>query len=244
MRLRGIVQTSIRLLYPPTCLTCDTMVETEGGLCGPCWRETPFIDGAVCGGCGAPLVAGPVTDDVLCDDCLRVRRPWAAGRSALVYRDNGRRLVLGLKHGDRMEVARPATRWMARAARGMVTPDMVVVPVPLHWLRRIKRRYNQSALLGRALAREIGLTFCADMLERPRATPPLDGMSPDKRHETLEQALSINTRRQDDLQGRPVLLIDDVMTSGATLSAATGVLQAAGSGPVSVLTLARAVKDA
>ena len=102
MRLRGIVQTSIRLVYPPTCLTCDTMVETEGGLCGPCWRETPFIDGAVCGGCGAPLVAGPVTDDVLCDDCLRVRRPWAAGRSALVYRDNGRRLVLGLKHGARI----------------------------------------------------------------------------------------------------------------------------------------------
>ena len=135
-------------------------------------------------------------------------------------------------------------REMLRAGAELLADAEVVVPVPLHWLRRIKRRYNQSALLGRALAREIGLTFCADMLERPRATPPLDGMSPAKRHETLEQALSINGRRQGDLQGRPVLLIDDVMTSGATLSAATGVLQEAGSGPVSVLTLARAVKDA
>lgn len=247
MRATAILQTGVtgalRILYPPTCLTCDATVEADHGLCGACWKATPFVGGVVCHGCGAPLLADHAEGGELCDDCLHVTRPWLAGRTALIYRDNGRKLVLGLKHGDRMDIAGPAARWMAGAVRDIVQPDMLVVPIPLHWQRRLRRRYNQSVLLGRGIARQLGLGFCPDLLRRPRATPVLDGKSPEARFAAMARALDVTPRRAILAVGRPVLLVDDVMTSGATLSAASEVLAQAGVASVSVVTLARAVKD-
>ena len=247
MRATAILQTGVtgalRILYPPTCLTCDAMVEADHGLCGSCWRVTPFIGGPVCHGCGAPLLADHAEGGELCDDCLRVDRRWTAGRTALIYRDNGRKLVLALKHGDRMDIAGPASRWMAASARDLIQPGTLVVPIPLHWKRRIKRRYNQSVLLGRGIARQLGLGFCPDLLRRPRPTPVLDGKSPEARFAAMADALAVTRSRAVLAVGRPVLLVDDVMTSGATLSAATDVLLRSGVASVSVVTLARAVKD-
>lgn len=247
MKAVRILQTgataAMRLIYPPTCLTCDALVDTEHGLCGTCWRDTPFAGTPACEGCGAPLLADHAETGEICDDCLRTPRPWVAGRTALIYRDNGRRLVLGLKHGDRLDIAEPGARWMAQVIRPLVHPNMIVVPIPLHWRRRIQRRYNQSVLLGRGIARILNLDFCPDLLLRPHQTPVLDGKSPEDRFATMARALAINPRRHPTAKGRPILLVDDVMTSGATLSAATDVLTASGTGPVSVVTLARAVKD-
>ncbi|WP_375174089.1 ComF family protein [Pseudooceanicola sp.] len=246
MRAVQILQTgglaALRLIYPPTCLTCDALVAEEQGLCGTCWRDTPFVGAPACHGCGAPLMADHAVAEELCDDCLVIERPWVAGRTALIYRGTGRKLVLGLKHGDRLDIARPAARWMAQAGRELVRPGMVVTAVPLHWRRRIKRRYNQSVLLGRGVARGLGLTFCPDLLLRRVATPVLDGKGREARFAVMSDALTINPRRAAMAQGRPVLLIDDVMTSGATLSAATEAVLRAGAAEVSVLTLARAVK--
>ncbi|EAQ04022.1 competence protein F, putative [Pseudooceanicola batsensis HTCC2597] len=244
MRLASVLQTALRLVYPPTCLTCDALVEADHGLCGTCWGATPFIGASVCGLCGAPLPGDHVAAGDLCDDCLTTERPWDAGRAALVYRDNARRLVLGLKHGDRMDIARPASLWMAGAAGDMLHPGMLVAPIPLHWRRRIRRRYNQSVLLGRGVAGRTGLPFCPDLLQRNRPTPVLDGKSPDERFRALHDAVTVNPRRAGRVAGGSVLLIDDVMTSGATLTAATGALKRAGAASVSVLTLARAVKGA
>jgi len=247
MRAAGILQTGVlaglRLIYPPTCLTCDALVEADHGLCGACWRDTPFVGAPVCHGCGAPLMADHAVTGELCDDCLRIDRPWTAGRTALIYRGTGRKLVLGLKHGDRLDIARPAARWMAQAGRELARPGMVVGAIPLHWRRRIKRRYNQSVLLGRGVAQALELEFCADLLLRPAATPVMDGKSVDERFAAMSDALVINPHRAALIKGRPVLVVDDVMTSGATLSAATGALLRAGAAEVSVLTLARAVKE-
>ncbi len=220
------------------------MVDMDHGLCGACWRDTQFVGAPVCQSCGTPLPGGPDAQEAQCDTCLRVARPWLAGRSALIYAGNGRKLVLGLKHGDRLDVVGPAASWMVRAASDMIDADLVVVAVPLHWRRRIYRRYNQSVLLARGVAKEAGLTLLPDALLRPRATPVLDGMGPQARHQAVSGSITINPVRADVIRGRPVLLVDDVMTTGATLSAATQALQTAGSGPVSVLKLARAVKDA
>lgn len=177
---------------------------------------------------------------VHCDDCLRVARPWAQGRAAILYQDNGRDLVLALKHGDRLDLAPAAARWMHRAALPMLEPGMMVAPVPLHWWRLIRRRYNQSALLSAGIARLAGLDHCPDLLQRPRRTPTQDGKSRDARFANMQGALRLHPRRS--AMGRHVLIVDDVMTSGATLAAAAEACLAGGAAKVSVVALARVVK--
>ncbi len=179
-----------------------------------------------------------------CDDCLAQPRAWNRGRAALIYRDTGRKLVLALKHGDRQEIAQPAGLWLARVAKDILTPNTLIAPVPLHWQRMIKRRYNQSALLSRALSQQVDRPWCPDLLQRFRRTRSLDGMGTEDRIKAVDQAIRVHPRRHLRLIGRPVLIVDDVMTSGATLTACALACKEAGSGPVNVVTLARAVKEA
>jgi ComF family protein len=238
------IQTAVEVLYPPRCLGCGTMVGSDFGLCGPCWRDTPFIGGLTCEACGTPLQGGHDGHRIECDDCMRTPRPWHSGRSALIYKDRARQMILALKHGDRGEIARPAALWMARAARDLVQDNMLIVPVPLHWTRLIKRRYNQSALLSKGLAQELGLSHCPDALIRMRRTRMLEGKSAAERFATLAGAIAVNSKRRHRITARPVLLVDDVMTSGATLAACTEALKAAGSREVYVVTMARVAKEA
>jgi len=236
------MQTLVQLVYPPRCLCCGGLVETDFGLCTDCWRETPFVAGLACDACGVPL-PGESDQPEHCDECLTTSRPWSHGRAALVYRDMARRLVLGLKHGDRHDIAKPAARWMARSAREIVTPDTLVVPIPLHLHRHLARRYNQAALLAEALAAELSIDWCPDALERRKATPSLEGKSREERFETLTGRLTVSSLRAELIEDRPILLVDDVMTSGATLGAATEACLAAGASEVCVAVLARAAKD-
>ena len=237
------LQRAIAAIYPPQCLTCDALVASDFGLCPACWRDTPFVSGLVCCKCGSPL-AGEEGQDVLCDDCLAVGRPWSAGRAALLYRDNARRIVLALKHGDRMELARPAAEWLRQAAAPLIRPETVVVPVPLHWWRLIRRKYNQAALLSAALARAAGVAHCPDLLTRRRNTGSQEGRTRDDRFANLRGAFAVAPRRAGRIAGRPVLIVDDVMTSGATFAAAAEACLAAGASHVDVVALARVAKDA
>lgn len=234
----------LQLLYPPRCLGCGELVESDFGLCGRCWRDTPFIGGTVCDSCGVPLPGQSDGERLDCDDCMQTPRPWARGAAVLFYEDLARKLVLGLKHGDRQDIARSAAHWMVRLAAPLIRPETLVVPVPLHWSRLLRRRYNQSALLSQALAQEMGLDHCPDALVRLRRTDSLDHKSPEARAELLDGAIGPHPRHGQKLADRPVLLIDDVMTSGATLSACTRACQDAGANEVSVLVLARAAKRA
>ncbi len=236
------MQTALHVLYPPRCLSCGVVVDSDFGLCSACWRETPFIEGLCCDTCGVPL-PGQSDIAVQCDTCLALARPWDQGRAALEYRDIGRKLVLGLKHGDRHDIVRPAARWMARAARPILRDGMLIAPIPLHWLRLLKRKFNQSALLANALAKETGLDCCPDLMQRHRHTPVLDGKGLDQRFATLDAALSLHPRRRHRIAGRPVLIVDDVMTSGATLAAAADICRAGGASHIAVLVLARVAKD-
>lgn len=236
------MQAALHVFYPPQCISCAAPVTTDFGLCAECWRETPFVAGLVCDKCGLPL-QGEAGEHALCDDCLTIARPWARGRAALLYRDNARRLVLALKHGDRMDLARPASGWMQRAAGPLLKPEMLVVPVPLHWMRLLRRRYNQAALLSRAIAHAAGLEHCPDALVRRRSTGSQDHKTRDARFANLVGAFAVPKVRQGLIRDRQVLLVDDVMTSGATFSSATDALLAAGAQSVDVLSLARVAKD-
>lgn len=248
--LHGTMKGALRLLYPPQCVACGAPVaggsDDPGQLCPACFPDTRFITGNACGRCGVPLPDdGTGADDPMltCDDCLSIARPWAQGRAAMVYAGTGRRLVLALKHGDRPDLAPALAAWLARAAAPLIAPDTIVAPIPLYLRRLLKRRYNQAALISCRVARAHGVLHGADLLVRRRHTPGQDHGSLSDRFANVAGALAVNPRRLATIAGRPVLLIDDVMASGATMAAATDALLAAGSGPVSVAVLARAVKD-
>ena len=241
--LKRQVQTAIRVLFPPACIGCGSLVETEFALCSTCWRDVPFISGPVCDACGVPILVRNTEETGLCDTCHKNPRPWTSGRAALRYDEVARKLVLGLKHSERQDVARAAGGWLQQAARPLVFEDTVIAPIPLHWRRLLKRRYNQSALLAVNLGQRIGRLAVVDMLERTRHTQPLDGIDVAARFERLEGAITVSEKRRAQIEGRAVLLIDDVMTSGATFSAASKACLAAGARRVDVLALARVAKD-
>ncbi len=182
-------------------------------------------------------------DDDQCEDCTRIARPWRNGRAAVFYRDMGRTLVLRLKHADRLDVARIALPWMTNVTRDFVGKDTVFVPIPLHWTRLVKRRYNQAAHLAHRLAMHFEKPAVLDGLTRVRPTQPLDGITLAERFARLEGALAANEKRVPKLQGKSVILVDDVMTSGATLAAGTEACLTAGAARVDVVVLARVVKD-
>ncbi|MEP3846799.1 MAG: ComF family protein [Paracoccaceae bacterium] len=240
------IQTVLSAIYPPRCLACGEMVEDNFGLCGSCWGDTAFIGGTACDQCGTPLPGDTAPDEqVTCDDCQQSERPWDKGRAAFIYGGIGRKLVLSLKHGDRQDIAYPAARWLATAGKDLLLDkSTLIAPVPLHWIRLLKRRYNQSAVLAQALSRQSGIDWCPDLLIRQRRTPSLDGKSQEERRKTVKDAFAIHQKRKHRIVGRGVLLIDDVMTTGATLTATTQACLDAGADHVNVLCLARVAKDA
>lgn len=237
------MQSALRMIYPSECLLCRGLTESDFGLCGACWRDTPFIAGLVCDKCGTPLPGDDTMGDVQCDDCMITARPWARGRSAMAYRDNGRKFVLGLKHGDRSDLAKPSALWMARAAAPLVDEKTVLVPVPLHWTRLFARRYNQSAMLALAVGRQLSVPVFVDALHRHKRTPSLGIKGRDERFATVQGAIVPHAKRGAQIQGKTVILVDDVMTTGATLAACCAAAHSAGAETVHILTLARTGKE-
>ncbi|MBC6438513.1 MAG: ComF family protein [Rhodobacteraceae bacterium] len=235
-----ILQTALHAIFPPECLCCGALVDQDYAICAGCWAETPFISGAACDSCGVPLPGtASETECLHCDTCLQIARPWDRGRAVFHYSGQGRALVLGLKHADRAEVARAAGPWMAAKAADLITDRSLVVPIPLHRWRLLRRRFNQSALLAHALARAAGIPVAPMALFRRRTTISQDGLGREARFQNLQDAIIPHPRHGVALGGRDVILVDDVMTSGATFSAATEACFAAGAGNVCVIALAR-----
>lgn len=250
MLLRGTIKGALRLLYPVQCPGCDNPVadgdSEEARLCPDCWREMRFVTGTCCNRCGAPLPDdGAILPDsaLICDDCLATARPWRHGRAVMTYAGTGRRLILALKHGDRPDLAPALASWLSRAAAPLIRPGMVVAPIPLHMRRLLRRKYNQAALVSAQLARSRKMTHLPDLLVRRRHTEGQDHRNVGDRFANVAGAIAVHPRHRTMIAGRAVLLIDDVMTSGATLAVAAQALLDAGSGPISVAVLARAVKN-
>ena len=237
--LQRALHAAAGLIWPVTCMMCEERVEEEGALCPACWRATPFVGGTACDACGIAL-PGHDAGLVTCDECLATPRPWSRGRAALSYGDGARSLVLALKHGDRTDLARGAGRWMHRRGRDLIGPETLIVPVPIHRWRLLRRRYNQSALLAADIARRAGAVYAPEALRRHRSTPSQEKRSFADRRANVADAISVTPGAA--VAGRHVAVVDDVMTSGATLEACGEALRAAGAARVTVLILARVAR--
>ena len=213
----------------------------EFALCPDCLVETPFITGPVCQACGIPVLGMTENEpEIVCHDCHSHPRPWGTARAVLRYDKTARKIILALKHGDRLDLVRTVTPWMKRLATPVLRKNSLIVPVPMHPLRQFQRRYNQSAELARALSLAIARPYAAQALHRVRSTPSLDHRSREERFELLRSAITADP----DLVGdRHILLIDDVMTSGATLAASAEAALKSGATGVDCLVLARVEKD-
>jgi ComF family protein len=240
----GALAGVLDVLLPHQCLKCGEVVGRDGALCAPCWSELTFMAPPFCACCGYPfeLDFGAGAEGDLCGACLRDPPPFARARAVLRYDDASRPLILGLKHGDKTHGVPAFGAWLNRAAGPLAADADLVVPVPLHRWRLFRRRYNQAALLAKAVAGAGGLACAPDLLVRRRATKSQGRMSRSGRRANVRGAFAVAPRHRARLAGARVLLVDDVMTTGATVEAATRCLLRAGAGVVDVLTLARVVR--
>ena len=230
------------LVYPPLCIVCREPVAEAGGLCPACWQDLHFLDGPVCAACGLPFEIDP-GEAALCAACLLQKPAFDKARAILRYDEAGKKPVLALKHADRLDLAPAFGRWLERAGRELLASSDLIVPVPLHRTRLWLRRYNQSAELARALARLTGLPCEPLLLRRLRATPSQGEMPSAKaRRRNVRGAFAVAKERRPVLHGKRVLLIDDVLTTGATADACARTLKRAGAAAVAVLALARVVR--
>ncbi len=225
-------------LLPPQCLCCGAMVDRQGNLCAPCWSGMRFLEPPCCQACGIPFPYDE-GEEALCAACSRRRPDYDRARAVLAYDDHSRPLLLRLKHGDRLDGVPAFGQWLARAGMGFWADADLLLPVPLHRWRLLRRRYNQAALLSLSVSRHCGVPSHSGLLLRRRATASQAGRSRTGRARNVRGAFALAKTNRSQLKGSHVVLIDDVFTTGATVSACARLLKRNGVARVDVLTLAR-----
>ena len=229
--------------FPPVCLACSDAVWSPDALCAKCWGQLIPITTPLCPVLGLPF-ASDMGEGALSVQAIANPPPFDRARSAVAYTDLARLLVSKMKYSDRPEIALFCARMMVAAGHELLGPDAALVPVPLHRARQHQRRYNQSAELARAIARLVNAPLNTDLIVRHRRTIQQVGLNAGQRARNVEGAFRVDLTKLDRLEGRRVVLVDDVLTTGATVSAAAKALKRAGVSQVDVLSFARVVFDA
>jgi ComF family protein len=243
--LEAIARAALDVVLPPRCLSCAESVDRQGTLCTRCWSGLTFLAPPWCACCGEPfegVVGTDPSDDTICARCAGSSPPYARARSALSYDDGSRGMIVGFKHADQTYAASAFGGWLVRAGADMLTPGVIVAPVPLHRWKLFSRRYNQAALLAKDVGRRAGLPVLQGLLVRHRRTTPQGAYGRAGRQRNIRGAFHVRPALVERVRGRPVVLIDDVLTTGATVAECARVLLRAGAGRVDVLTVARVIR--
>ncbi len=248
--LRRLADTALDLVLPNRCVGCGDVIGADGALCAGCFRALEFVAEPCCATCGITFayeMAGPATggladdDAAVCGACAARPPAFHAARAALVYNDLARKLVVGFKHADQTHLVAALAGWVEQAASTLIGRADVLVPVPLHRRRLFARRFNQSALLAARLSRSTAVPWLPDVLVRVRATPSQGHLNAVQRRRNVRRAFQVRAARREAIAGAHVLLIDDVLTTGATLDACAETLLAAGAARVEAATVARVI---
>lgn len=231
---------ALNIALPALCISCREPVDGDG-VCAECWARLSFIAPPYCPRLGIPFVYDP-GPDMLSMEAIANPPAYARARAAVRYDDVARTLVHALKYQDRTDLAPAMGRWMARAGRELLDDADVLIPVPLHWRRAWRRRFNQSGALARVIEQQSGVKLAAEALRRIRPTEQQIGLSRTQRASNVQGAFKVAPDRQALIAGRRVVLIDDVLTSGATADACARALLRAKAASVDVLVFARVVE--
>jgi ComF family protein len=238
--LRAALRQTLDIALPPLCPSCREPLGDGVGLCAACWSKLSFIEPPFCARLGIPFTYDP-GPGLLSMEAIAAPPAYDRARAAVRYDDVARALVLGFKFGDRLDLARMMGGWMARAGRELTAGADALIPVPLHWRRLWARRFNQSASLAAAISEFCGVPVLYDSLKRVRATPQQIGLSKTQRADNVQGAFRVPAGQKANVVGRRLVLVDDVLTSGATADSCTRALLRAGAAHVDVLVFARVV---
>ena len=256
--LRPLARSPMRLalarvldaVLPPRCLKCGLVVATQSGshgggshgtLCPACWQGLSFLGAPCCACCGQPFdfEMGP---GALCGACTQAPPAFDRARAVMRYDEASRDLILAFKHADRTSLTPAFAAWLKRAGAELLADADLIVPVPLHWSRLFSRRYNQAALLAMALGDLAGKPVMPDLLIRRRATRKQGHLGRLARQRNVAGAFALHPGRASALAGKRVLLVDDVITTGATVTHCARVLRQGGAAAIDVLALARVIQ--
>lgn len=241
--LRDSIAPLVDLVFPPRCPVCGAGIAQQDGLCAGCWHDLVIPGEPACASCQRPFADISRAESAICAPCL-ARPPRHDGIAAgTLYNDTARKLVLAFKHGKRIALAPMLARLIA-ARLPVIDGEWLVVPVPLHRWRLWHRGFNQAVLIAGNIARATGGMLLVDGLERRKRTPILGGLGRKARNRALQGAIAVNSRRRARIRGARIVLVDDVLTSGATSDACVAALKRAGAARVVVACFARVLDDA
>jgi ComF family protein len=234
---------ALSFALPPLCPACRGLVEEQGGLCAGCWSTLSFIAPPYCERLGIPFVYDP-GPGVLSMEAIANPPAYTRARAAVRFDDVARKLVHAFKYSDRLDLAPMMGGWMTQAGRELLANADAMVSVPLHWRRLWARRFNQAAALAKVISNNSGVPDAHHVLERTRSTPQQVGLSRTERASNVQGAFRVADAAKVEIRGKRLILVDDVLTSGATVDNCARTLLRAGARNVDVLVFARVVEAA
>lgn len=236
---KSIFQKTIDFLVPLTCPYCGKIISSKQVLCDECFKQIHFISGTKCYRCGCPLPYNDSVSDakVLCGACLKKRPVYDQARSVFIYDCFSRNAILKFKYGDRTDLRKFFVHFMIKAGADLFEKTDIIIPVPLHWRRKLKRMYNQADVLGELLAKKLNKSYCSNLLIRRKNTHTQENKTLQERLKNVRNAFQINKHLV--IEGKSILIIDDVLTTGATMNACAKELKKNGAKAVYVLTIAQ-----